>query len=44
MSDDLKQIFENGAAIAIVGTALFFIFGPDLIVWTVETLRAMGAN
>ena len=42
--DHVKKTVENAVVITIIGTALFFIFGPGIIVSTVEWLRSMGFN
>ena len=38
------KTLSNAAAIAILGTALFFVIGPSLIYALIDLARAMGAK
>lgn len=42
MPDPIKKAVENALTITIIGTALMFAFGPGVIHWFVDSMRAAG--
>lgn len=40
----VRETLSNALAVAILGTVLFFVFGPSLIYEIIDLARAMGAK